>query len=83
VRFSVPIQTGHKAHPASFAVSNGVLSPGIKQQVYSIHHPLPYSTKVVYGWNYKSVTPLYAVMACYEENFTFLLVKYTLLLVER
>ena len=71
VRFSVPIQTGPKAHPASFTVGNRILSPGIKQQLYSIENPLPYSTEVVYWWNYTCVTPLCAAMACYEENLPF------------
>jgi hypothetical protein len=49
------VQTGSRAHLASYTMGTGVLSPGIKRQVRDINHSPPSSAEVK---NCGSITPL-------------------------
>ena len=45
-RFCAPVQTGPGAHPASYTVGNGSLSPGVKRPGRGVNQPRPYSAEV-------------------------------------
>jgi len=63
-RFSVPIQTGPGAHPASYTMGTGSL-PGVKWLGHGIVHPFPYSTEVkerVEIYLYSTSGPLWPVI---------------------
>ena len=44
-RFSVPVETGPGAHPASYTMGTGSL-PGVKRPWRGVDHPPPSSAKV-------------------------------------
>jgi hypothetical protein len=56
------IQTGSGAHPASYPISTGDLSPGVKLQGREADHSPLTSVEVKKMWIYTS-TPSYAFMA--------------------
>jgi len=49
VRFSAPIQTGPGAHPASYMVGTGSLSPGVKRLGRGDDRSPPSSAEVIEG----------------------------------
>jgi hypothetical protein len=44
-RLPAPVQTGSKAHPASYTMGTGI-SPGVKQPGRGVGHPPPSSAEV-------------------------------------
>jgi hypothetical protein len=58
------VQTYSGAHPASYPVGTGVLSPEIKTPEREADHSLPSSDEVKNSWNYTSIPP-YVFMAWY------------------
>jgi hypothetical protein len=56
------VQTGSGAHPASYPMVQGALSPGVKRQGREADHPPPASIEVKIMWIY-TYTPPYAFMA--------------------
>jgi len=44
-RFSVPVQTGPRVHPASYTMGTGSL-PGVKWPGRGVDHPFPPSAEV-------------------------------------
>jgi hypothetical protein len=45
-RFSAPVQTGTKAHSASYTIGTGSLSRGVKRPGRGVNHPPPSSAEV-------------------------------------
>jgi len=45
-RFFAPIQIGPGAHPASYTMGTGSLSPGVKRPGLDVDHPFPSSAVV-------------------------------------
>jgi len=63
VRFTAPLQTSPKAHPASYTMGTGSF-PGVKQLGRGLDHP-PYSTEVKERaelYLYSPVGPLWPVL---------------------
>jgi hypothetical protein len=61
------VQTGSGAHPASYPMGTGALSPRIKRQEREADHSLPINAEVKKMWIYTS-TPLYAFMVwCFNS----------------
>jgi len=68
------VQTGSGAHPPSYPMDTGTLSPGVKRPGLEADHLPPSSAEVKNRWSYTS-TPPYVLMALYlvkhGYNFTF------------
>jgi hypothetical protein len=56
------VQAGSGAHPASYPMGTGALSPGVKRSGREADHSTPTSAEVKKTWVYTS-TPPYAFMA--------------------
>jgi hypothetical protein len=62
--FSAPVQTGPRAHPASYTMGNGSF-PGVKRSGRGVDHPLPSSAEVkkrVEIYLYSPSGPLWPVL---------------------
>jgi hypothetical protein len=68
-RFSVPIQTGPGAHPASYTTGTGSF-PSVKRPGRGVDHPPPSSAEVKERVGLISLLPLSAFVACYRVNLT-------------
>jgi hypothetical protein len=69
-------QTGSGAHPASYRMSTGSLSPGIKRSGLEADHSPPTSAEVKITWIYTSSSQYASMLCClvkYRDNFTFTL----------
>jgi len=71
-RFSVPIQTGPAADPASYTVVTGSC-PEVKQPERGVDHPYPSSAEVKERVQLYLYSTSRAFMACSRANFTFYL----------
>jgi len=56
-RFSVPVQTGPGAHPASYTMDTGSF-PGVKRPGSGVDHPLHLAPRLKREYNYTFVPPL-------------------------
>jgi len=68
-RFSVPIKTGPRAHPASYTKGTGSF-PGVEWLGRGIDHPTPPSAEVE-GRVKLYIYLLWVLMACSRVTFTF------------
>jgi len=68
-RFSAPLQTGPRAHPASYTMGTGSF-PGVKRPERGVDHP-PSSSAEVKERVVIPLLPLWAFVACSRVNFTF------------
>jgi hypothetical protein len=48
------VQTGSGAHPASYPMGTGALSPGVKRPSREAEHSSLFSAEVKNGWSYTS-----------------------------
>jgi len=65
-KFSVPVQTGSDAHPASYTIGTGSFS-GVKRPGRGVDYPLPSSTEVKDGielYLYSTSGPSWPVLVC-------------------
>jgi len=51
------VQTGYGAHPASYLMDSGALTPGSKRPGREADHSLPSSAKVKNVWSYTAIPP--------------------------
>jgi hypothetical protein len=68
-RFSAPVQTGPRAHPASYTIGTGSF-PEVKRPRRSVDYPPHIAPRLKKELNYTS-TPLLAFVACSRMNFTY------------
>jgi hypothetical protein len=68
-RFSAPVHTGARAHPASYTMGTGSF-PGVKRPARSVYHPPPSSAEVKKS-KIIPLHPLWAFVACSGVNCTF------------
>jgi len=71
-RFSVPVQTGFEAHPASYAMDTGC-SPGVKRPGRGVDHPPHLTQRLKKEYSYTSI-PLWVFVTCSRVIFTFTLI---------
>ena len=57
-RFSAPVQTGPGAHPVSYTMGTGFLSPGVKRPGRDVDHPLHLAPKLKEYYSYTTTPPL-------------------------
>ena len=69
-RFSAPVQTGPRAHPASYTVGTGSFQ-GVKRLGRGVYHPPHLAPRLRKQKIYIPLLPLWAFVACYRKNFTF------------
>jgi len=50
------VQPGCEAHPPSYSVSNGTVSPGVKRPRHQADHSSPSRTEVKNEWRYTSTS---------------------------
>jgi hypothetical protein len=69
-KFSAPVHTGPRAHPASYTM--GTLSfPGVKRPGLGVDHPQSSSAEVKERVELYLYSPLWAFVVCSTVNFTF------------
>ena len=69
-RFSAPVQTGPRAHPASHTMGTGYF-PGVKRPRHGVDHPPHLAPRLKKEYSYNSNPHLWAFVACYRVKFTF------------
>jgi len=69
-RFPAHVQTDAGAHPASFRMGTGSFL-GVKLPGRGVDHPPPSSAEIE-GSEELYICPLWAFVACYMVNFTFI-----------
>jgi hypothetical protein len=76
------IQIGSGAHPVSYPVGTGALSPGEHRPGHEADQSPPPSTEIKKEWSYTSTTPYVFMAWCLaitRDNFTFTIVYFTTL----
>jgi len=68
--FSLPVQTGSGAHPASYTMGTGSFT-GVMRPGHGVHHPPPCSAEVKVRVKLYLYSPFWAFVALSRVNFTF------------